>query len=827
MILHFLVAALANIRKAPFTSAANILTLALGLACFVAAYGLSAFLTSGDRQHPGADRLVYVCMGCDTRREEVASPVRLARDLREDMPELEAVGRIFPTGLMTGGGQAVSSGESKAFLSAVSADPEIFDLFAFEFVEGAPGAALRAPEDVVLLEETARRLFGREPALGKTVRVDGAWDATVSGVVAPIRGPSLLNGAGGPLRYEMITNLSGEVGRMISRVGAPADVAEGWHFNGAITIARMPPSMSIETFQARLDDFAERRLEKRPDGRPIYRFSPVPLQAIVADFVNGALGLPLGGVLMGLGGLILLVACVNYANLAAAQTEGRVKESGMRKVLGAGRLALAGQHVVESGVQVVPALALAVIGVALASQFLRNLGLDLTYFLTAGPRGALFLIGLSVVTAAAAALYPALRVARVRAVDALGSGAARAGSGWIARVLVGVQFLTVSFLLIVMTAILGQQAYVRDVVFDPEEDPVVVLGDASNVGVAFETLAAELRDLPQVASVTSTNAAPWSGQSFSWMVGLSGDVGAAGRRIRAESAGPEFFETYDLGIVAGRSFDPVRDRPGTAAFDFESDPAEPVPIVIDRRLAESLGLDPEAAIGRTLYRTPNTEDASARPGPAVGVVVGVVETIHSRLTDAGYGGVALAFDPAYERARFPAVRIDRSDIPGALAGIERVWDSLAPDIPVRIRFAEDLFDASFAPYRAVAWGLVVVAGGALLISTSGLMGIAVFVAARRRREMGVRKVLGASVFSLARMLIVDFSKPILVANLLAWPLGYLVAQAFLSMFEERMPITPATFLASTALTLLIAWAAVMGEVWKAASIRPAEVLRHA
>jgi putative ABC transport system permease protein len=194
-----------------------------------------------------------------------------------------------------------------------------------------------------------------------------------------------------------------------------------------------------------------------------------------------------------------------------------------------------------------------------------------------------------------------------------------------------------------------------------------------------------------------------------------------------------------------------------------------------------------------------------------------------------FDGALVFFDPAYEQSHIPLVRVDPRDIPGARTAIERAWDAVAPDIPLRGRFLDEMLrdNRVYSVMRNIGGVFVVLGVCAIVISTTGLMGIAVYVAARRRREMGIRKTLGASAVRLARMLIVDFSKPVLIANLLAWPVGYLAAQLFLQLFSERIPLTPAVFLPSLAFTLLIAWAAVIGEVLKAASVRPAEVLRHA
>jgi putative ABC transport system permease protein len=159
--------------------------------------------------------------------------------------------------------------------------------------------------------------------------------------------------------------------------------------------------------------------------------------------------------------------------------------------------------------------------------------------------------------------------------------------------------------------------------------------------------------------------------------------------------------------------------------------------------------------------------------------------------------------------------------------VRRAFDELAPNIPADIRFFDQLFEQGYRQYGRISQLFVLLAGAAFAIASVGLLGIAVHAASQRRHEIAVRKTLGSSVTGVIRLLLTDFSLPVLIGNLLAWPLGYLAAQIYLSAFAHRIELTPTPFLISMAITLLIAWAAVIGVVLKAASVRPAEVLRHA
>ncbi len=839
MLSHYLRSALARFRKTPFTTGANILTLALGLACFIAAYATSAYWKSGDFYHPGAERTVYVSqmarsavslyVAAGGPRPLMSAPA-LSPALREEMPELEAVAQFGANGPYASS-VAVSTGERKAFLDVVVGESQIFDLFAFEFVEGGPETALQAPDDVVLVESAAQRLFGRAPALGETLRVENQRDVRVSAVIAPVRQPSFMGHTdAAPVRFEMIGN----------KFEVPPGVS-AWAGGSAATFVRLPPSMSIETFQARLDELVARHaagLDERL--RPIQQV--VPLSEAVEGIVDARFsahnyGISASIVLLGLGGLILLVACVNYANLTAAHAETQLKQTGMRRVLGAGRRDLLAQQFVEAGLLALPALGLAVLVVALAAPVFQTIfGVDVTYILTARPDAVLVLAGVAFASVAAAAIYPALRLTRVRAADALGQSRARTGSGPVARVLVGVQFLSASFLLIVVTVAQLQHTHLRAPAFDAADDPVIVLHHIGRYGVDFDTLTTELLAQPQIRSATMMVRPPWSsGIVLGRQIGRTPGAFNEGVTLSAELelVGANFFETMGIGLLAGRVFDPERDPPQPAVVFGQAPPpnTEPTRLVIDRRLAEALGFsEPEAAVGQTVYLPPPTFDDAAAPTPT-GVILGVVEPARTRVARLDVVGEVRG--AAFEFIDRPpgigdlhaAVRVDPRDTAGALAAIERVWDALAPDVPLNARFTDDLFEEAYAPFAQIAGVFVVLSACALAISTVGILAIAVHVAARRRHEIGVRKVLGASTGRVLRMLIADFSKPVIVGNVIAWPFAWMAAQTYLQSFADRTPLTPLPFLISLAITLLIAWLAVGGQAYRAARVKPALVLR--
>jgi putative ABC transport system permease protein len=372
-----------------------------------------------------------------------------------------------------------------------------------------------------------------------------------------------------------------------------------------------------------------------------------------------------------------------------------------------------------------------------------------------------------------------------------------------------------------MIAVQLQRAHIEAAVLSPREDPVLVLNDLRSTGVDFNTLRAQLSTRPGVKEVSVTGSPPWDGGSGARPIN---DVRQIGRSLEQASmanfsymkiVGLDYFAALNIKLLAGRSLE-ARDAAPT-------DPAAANGgnIVIDALLAQDLGYEtPQAAVGQTVYSF----------GSLVHIV-GVVEADMMRINGIAGAGAGTVYSyhpvfPAYS-APHPIVRISPDNVSATLAAITEVWDSLAPNTPANFRFFDQLFEQSYGQQARAGQLFIVLGSTCFLIASIGLLGIAVHAASQRRHEIAVRKTLGSSVTSVIRLLLTDFSIPVLIGNLLAWPLGYLAAQSYLSAFAYRIELTPAPFLFSLVITLLIAWAAVIGVVLKAASVRPAEVLRHA
>ena len=833
MFAHYLSVAFSKFARSPVTTAANVLTLALGLACFIAAYGIATFWQSADKHHAAAERLFVVGQNIVPAGEPPtdfvvnASTPALARYLALDAPEVEVAARAM---VLTDGNEvSVTAGDRRMFLHQTNVDPAFLELFDFEFLAG-DSSALDDPNGVVLTEATAQRLFGSEPALGRTIFVSGTAERRVTGVIASVRQPSFMgDGADAVVRFDLLGTWSS------SFLGAMWDAQETWGMTAAYTFVRLEPGASLESFDASLSLLAERRVpaDQLSDSRLVLRAYPVSeITTRLLDnllFGRSGLGLSTIGVLLGLGLLTLAVAGLNYASLATAQAVTRGKEIGMRKVLGAGRAQIMLQAWIEALTLTLAALVLALAVLALAAPAARALtGVDILYFLSTGAAPIVVLGTLVLLTALLAGAYPALELSRLRPAAALASGNQRSGGRWLAQLLVGLQFASASFLLILVVVTGLQRAELERVVLAAREDPVVLLGTIGTrvIGVDQETFRNRLLQHPGIKSVSVTDHGPWGiGGIQGVQLARSADAGAAGFNGFYKNVDHDYFATLNLDVLAGRPFERGRDT--VPADVYSAEEGQTPLVVVDRVFAERLGFPtPQAAIDQVVYVP---EEFMGGRGAQAVRIVGVTETETTQLqASLNLSGTLYAFAPASPRGgQYPLIRVDRDNVAGAVAAIRQVWDELAPRTPPQIRFFDEMFEQSYRRYERVGQLFTVLACSAFLIATIGLLGMAVHATGRRRHEIGVRKTLGSSVPGIVRLLLIDFSKPILVGNVLAWPLGYIAAQAYLSAFTHRIELTLTPFALSLAITFVIAWAAVIGEVLRAASVRPAEVLRHA
>jgi putative ABC transport system permease protein len=826
MLAHYLSVAGRNLARTPFASAVNVLTLALGLACFVAADAIVGFWTRSEQHFANADRTVVVTTEIETRDGNIdtgampASPWHFAKYLTADYPQIESTARVR----LMNANAAISNGNRAVRLLAVAVDPEFLDIFDFTFARGTADA-LDEPGSVVLTEEAAGRLFGDEDPIGRPVSLGGVVDGTVRGVIAAVPEPSHMGrSASASLRFDMLS--SQDLMDVFIKIGTGRiqdELPENWLSTGVTTYVLLPEvgSLTAEDLAAQLGDFARRHVPEQAQQAATVEFGIVPVSELLGMSTSNAVflrqsGVTVPGVLLLLGTLVLAVACVNYANLATARATTRTKDVGLRKAIGARGPQIMAQYLLEAGIVTVVALVVALAIVWAVIPVVHTLtGIDLRLSLLAGAVSWLSLAVLAVVVTLAAGAYPAFVLSRVRPLAALRVGRLSIGPRLLPTLLVGVQFAIGTFLLIALTVIYLQNAELKRTGLGIAAEPLLVVENYADVTrVRNDTLIEQLSALPQVRAVTAMGQPPWSG-SGTTRFATSPDPARTAQSASAYQISYDFFSTLDIPLLAGRSFDRERgeDTPTPP-------PGQPINIVVDRTFAREIGFDaPEAAVDQLVYQGPQRQLR----------VIGVVE---DRPLNIG-GGLAPTPATMYALGNpaigfsipFLIVRIAGDDVPGALSGIDETWKRLVPHVAINRRFADDYFNDAYENFARINQAFTALATFALLISAIGLFAMALLIANRRAHEIGVRKTLGGSTRQMLALLLKSFSRPVVIASLAAWPLAFLAARAYLGVFIRPIELNAVPFVACFVFTLAIAWVAVGGQAWRAAARKPADVLR--
>ncbi|MTJ81404.1 MAG: FtsX-like permease family protein [Telmatospirillum sp.] len=799
-----------GLRANPFTNIVNLLALSLGMAGFVLAAAAALFLRGTDTTLPNASRIYAVTQQPLDKTSGFSIGVipmtsdPVAAYLAAEAPEIEAVTRIRPTfdrGVMVEGGAH--------FLQCLFVDRSFLKVFRLTLKEGEAGRALERPRSALLSAAAARRLFGDRPALGRTLTI-GGQDVTVTGVVAPPAPPSIFDFP--PHRFDIL--LSDDVGLLLS---PPLPEPNAWGSIGGSTFFLLGAGQSVTSIDARLATFGDRHVHL-PSGT--MQFGRLPLGQFLEGLLNSQIrtdrtGLSMSALLVAMGGLVLVVASLNYANLAAAQALSRLRESGMRIVLGATRTGIITQHLVESGLMAGASLAITLILLALAAVPLyRWTGLDLSSLLLLRPGFWEALIPGALAAAVIGGLYPAFQLSGAQAVAAARGGRTRPGLSRVTFLFVCIQFLAASFLLILVTVMVRQMTSLRDFASPGEGDGLVVVNTPLD-GLPFTLadLRAVLHGETGVLSVSAIDVEPWSEDTRSSSLFPTPDLSGAHANSFPCSVAEDFFGTIGARFLAGRDFAAER---GGDVTDNAGD-GGPAAAVIDRSLAEAMGWTPTEAVGRIVYR-------KVQGVPTPSRIVGVIEDRPQNFLGMGSQGYVYSLSP--KAANHALVRLGGAGGGPALATVDRALSRLAPGIPVQRHLSLDMFAAGAGPLDFALSSFAVLAGAAIGISILGLSGMMLHTIGRRTQEIGIRKILGAGSGHIVGLLLWDLSRPVLIASVLSWPPAYLAGQAYLRLFTQHSDLGGGPFLLSLAFMLLVAWVAIGWRFLAVARLNTAEILRY-
>lgn len=694
-------------------------------------------------------------------------------------------------------------GEMQFVETVYAADTSLFDIFSFTLVRGNPETVLSRPDALILTESAAAKYFGQEDPLGKVlIMEDGdSFPLTVTGVLQDLPTHS-------HFRFDLLVSFK--------LVEATSNRLENWSTNWLFTYLLFEKGIEAAQVQAQLPAFFERHTG---EAKPEYRIQPLldihlksaGLEMDIAPQGNMAYVLIFSAV----AGLLLLIACINFMNLATAQSAQRSREVGMRKVLGARRQQLVGQFLGESMVMAFVALVLALGLVALflpGFEALVEKELSLPFAEAGMMVGAL--VGLTLIVGLIAGSYPAFFLAGFKPISSLKGKRIVSSGGGLRKGLVVFQFAISTFLIVGTLVIARQLDYVKNMRLGFDKEQVVVLPFGTGLDSAHERVKANLMQHAGVRSVSASGNVPGQGVS-DFFYRLEGHSSTTNELPGWDTyfVDEAFIETMALDVVEGRGF----------SEEIASD--EQAFILNETAVAwarATLGEGWETPIGKELeFYVPGAEGWRVFNR---GRVVGVVKDFHYRSLREEIGPLVLQMLPgAFGNV---LVKVSTDDLSGTLAFLEEQWSTLRPGQPFDYYFLDQSYDQLYRAEERVGNLLSSLAGLTILIACMGLFGLAAFMAEQRTKEIGIRKVLGASVPGIVGLLSKSFVKLVAVAFLVGAPVAYFIMDQWLTGFAYRVSISGWIFLIAGAAALGIAFLSVSYQSIRAAIADPVRALRY-
>ena len=798
MISSYFKIAIRNFWRNKTFSFINIFGLAFGLACclFIGLYIQNEL--KFDRFHKNADSIYRVAFSDYFKQGSFATtPIPIGAAMREQLPEVKAMARITEAGepyLFTNG---TNQGFEKIFFG----DAEIFNVFSFPFLEGDPNTALKDPNSVVISEQLARKYFGNESALNRLLKIGstGVLSSVVRGVYKTIPQNS-------HLKFDCMMSFA-----TMQKIGWPTNL---WRqMPGNYTYVLLDNKANARTLEQKLPIFVEKNageeLKKEKDAS--YKLMLQPLLSIhlnshLQGERPGAGNMTYVYLLAAIALIILIIACINFINFSTANAMQRMREIGVRKVIGAGRKQLVGQFLSES----LLVYFLSAIAALLLAQML------LPFFNTAADRSFSFndivkpqilisLVVTGIIVGLIAGFFPAWSITRIGSIDALkGKVAAIGGKSIVSKILVTTQFVA-SIVLITSAIIVYQQMkYARESATSKSGDQVVVFQMNKKVSEKLDVLKNQLLANSQIKDVSASANVP--GFNFDgWPLRLTENA----EPIQAQNyvADDHYLGTMDLQLLAGRKLQAENSSDLKEGF------------VINETATKELGFkSPQQAIDQVILWGGDTKKR--------GKVIGVVKDFHITSLHEKISPAVIQFAPYdWMTYKYILVKIQPTHISNAIAYIKKTVADIDPNWPVDYKFFDQNFAALHKEDEQQGRVFSAFAGIAILISCLGLLGLTIYTTQRRVKEIGIRKVLGATASGIVAMLSKDFLKLVFIALIIASPIAWYLMNKWLEDFAYRVNITIWIFLAAGVCAIVIAFLTISFQAIKAAGANPIKNLR--
>src|SRR6478609_9681803 len=793
MLKNLFTIAIRNILKDKTYSAINVLGLTIGITCslFLLLYILDEL--SYDRYHKNADNIYRIVSNIkepDNAFTWAVAQIPMGEELRDNYPEVENVVRFFNMARNLYKNGELQFYEEDFYL----ADSTVFDMFTYEFVKGDPATALDLPFSVVLTEKIAKKYFGSEDPIGKSIQNQTNEDFKVTGVLKDVPNNS-------HFRFDAL----------ISRNTRPQRTGSWGNF-GVFTYIQLPAGYDLTKMYANLDKIVKEKVNPIFDqfkisiSYELQRITDIHLYSKIQDEAEAGGDISYIYIFGAVAAFMLIIACINYMNLATARSANRAREVGIRKVMGSQRRQIVLQFITESVVIALIALFVSIALIYLLLPAFNSLSSkEMPFSFILQPSIVFGLLSIVVMVGIIGGSYPAFYLSGFNPVSVLkGKVSAKGGTVFFRKTLVVLQFSISIFMLISTLIVYDQLEYLRNKDLGFNKKQVIKIDLAGPPQRTSDALIDKIKQSSDVESVGMASSSPGEGIGKVLMKvedneGTMGDKG-----VDFFIADFDFVKTLGMSIAEGR--------------DFSRD------VISDTTYAVLVN---EAMVKRMAWTDPIDKKIIFNRGPnrdSVLHVVGVVKDYHQNSL---YDAIEPLMIILGKGSNNVFVRTKEGDITSSLANLEKAWKEINPDRPFEYKFLDQDFDSQYKADEKRSQIFTAFSGLTIVIACLGLLGLAAFTTEQRTKEIGLRKVIGASVNGLVFLVSKEFFLLVGIGMLLAFPAAWYFTSNWLQNFAYRIELEGEwlTFLTSALLAFVITMITVGYHVLRAASANPVKSLR--
>lgn len=797
MLNSYLKTAWQNLRSHKAYVAINTIGLVVGIAACLLIFLLIQYETSFDNFHKNKERIYRVAAATKTKdgmNYSKGSAFPVAEGLRIDYPQLEHVARIFgrDNQQITLLNDKTIAAQNKFKENVFFAEPEFFDIFNFPFLAGNPKTALSELNTAVLTQEIAEKYFGDwHAAIGKFIKYDNDKVCKVTGVLKNIP-------VNTDFPLQVVLSFKSSEGE---------DGSTDWSSqDGSLnTFVVLPKNISAQQFDHDLKTFVKKHTpsEYANHGYILQPLNDIHYDSGFGTYTGSTFSKELITALSLIGLFLLIIACINFINLATAQAVNRSKEVGIRKVLGSSKKQLIIQFLSETFLITLTSVLIAIVFAVIALPVLNNL-LQISLEIQSGFPLIAFLFSIIIIVTFLSGFYPAIVMSGFNPIKVLKSKFTSKTAGGLSmrRVLVVFQFTVAQTLIIGTLIVVSQMDFFQNASMGFDKDEIVMVPLPNDSIRLFKADALKIQLLQQagIKNVSISTFSPIDKASWGGDFKFNNALKKSDFNPDFKWADADYFKTYNIQFIAGRPYFPADTVSG---------------FVLNEMMAKKLGFkNPEDILGKKI----NIFD-----GTIVAPVVGVVKDFNGNSLKKEMKPVALgSWKMVY---RLINIKIQPQHAKQTLAAIEKLWNNTYPDFVYEYQFLDDKIASFYKQENQLSKLYKIFAGMAIFISCLGLYGFVSFMAVQRTKEVGIRKVLGASVVSIVYLFSKEFTVLIGVAFLIATPLAYFFMNHWLQNYSYRIDIGVGIFLLTILISEIIAWLTVGYQAIKAAVANPATSLR--